>query len=157
MLLSNCWVATDQACSSLSSVFPSLWWSLTASAEADLSSLANWRWLIAAGTGLRSWDSMINANVVIRRYACRAKESSSVERVMTAQADLIEVMTQDDRLLKIRSSSLRNSAELSGSAARRRLFLRNSDPIHKACSSEKISPVTTRLIVVWFQSTMGRR
>lgn len=61
---------------------------------------------------------------------------------------------RDVQLLKIRSSSRRNSDELSGSAARRRLFLRNIDPIHQTWSSEKISPVTSRLSVASFQSTL---
>ena len=74
--------------------------------------------------------------------------------MITAQNQVIRLMTQDDQLLKIRSSSLRNSEELSGSAARRRLFRRSSAAIHQACNSVKISPVNTRLIVASFQSTL---
>ena len=73
---------------------------------------------------------------------------------MTAQSQVILLMKQDVQLLKIRSSSLRNSEELSGSAARRRLFRRSSAPIHQTCNRVKISPVTTRLIVASFQSTL---
>ena len=73
---------------------------------------------------------------------------------MTAQSQVILLMKQDVQLLKIRSSSLRNSEELSGSAARRRLFRRSSALIHQTCNSVKISPVTTRLIVASFQSTL---